>query len=69
MTQIFAYIPFINGVAADVAWEYPTAAKKIDEGASLTAVVTGSGTDLDKVAEEMTSIYSEVIKVDHADLA
>jgi len=69
MTQIFAYIPFINGVAADVALEYPTAAKKIDEGASLTAVVTGSGADLDKVADEMTSIYSEVIKIDHADLA
>ena len=69
MTQIFAYIPFMNGVAADVALEFPSAAKKIDEGASLTAVVTGSGADLDKVAEEMTSIYSEVIKIDHADLA
>jgi len=69
MTQIFAYIPFINGVAADVALEYPSAAKKIDEGASLTAVVTGSGADLDKVANEMTSIYSQVIKIDNADLA
>ena len=69
MTQIFAYIPFIDAVAADVALEYPTAAKKIDEGASLTAVVTGSGADLDTVANEMTSIYSEVIKIDHADLA
>ncbi|MBC2704895.1 electron transfer flavoprotein subunit alpha/FixB family protein [Desulfobacula sp.] len=69
MTQIFAYIPFINGVAADVALEYPSAAKKIDEGASLTAVVAGSGADLDKVANEMTSIYSQVIKIDNADLA
>jgi len=69
MTQIFAYIPFNNGAAADVALEYPTAAEKIDEGASLTAVVTGSGADLDKVADEMTSIYSEVIKIDNADLA
>ncbi|MCK5696179.1 MAG: electron transfer flavoprotein subunit alpha/FixB family protein [Desulfobacula sp.] len=69
MTQIFAYIPFMNGVAADVALEYSSAAKKIDEAASLTAVVTGSGADLDKVADEMTSIYSEVIKIDHADLA
>ncbi len=69
MTQIFAYIPFMNGVAADVALEFPSAAKKIDEGASLTAVVTGSGADLDKVAEEMTSIYSEVIKIENADLA
>jgi len=69
MTQIFVYIPFINGVAADVALEYPTAAGKIDENASLTAVVTGSGADLDKVADEMTSIYSQVIKIDNADLA
>ena len=69
MTQIFAYIPFINGVAADVALEYPAAAKKIDESASLTAVVTGSGADLDKVANDMTAIYSQVIKIDNADLA
>lgn len=69
MTQIFAYIPFKNGVAEDVAMEYPAAAKKIDEGASLTAVVTGSGADLDKVASELTSLYSEVIKIDSADLA
>ena len=69
MTQIFAYIPFNNGVAEDVALEYPTAAGKIDEKASLTAIVAGSGADLDKVANEMTAIYSEVIKIDHADLA
>jgi electron transfer flavoprotein alpha subunit len=69
MTQIFAYIPFNNGVAEDIAQEYPTAAGKIDESASLTAVVTGSGADLDKVANDMTSFYSQVIKVDHADLA
>ena len=68
MTQIFAYIPFSNGVAEDIAQEYPTAAGKIDESASLTAIVTGSGADLDKVANDMTSIYSQVIKVDHADL-
>ncbi|MCP4673712.1 MAG: electron transfer flavoprotein subunit alpha/FixB family protein, partial [Desulfobacula sp.] len=39
MTQIFAYIPYTNGVAGDAALEFPTAAKKIDEGASVTAVV------------------------------
>ncbi len=69
MTQIFAYIPFNNGVVEDVALEYPTAAGKIDEKASLTAVVAGSGADLDKVANEMTAIYAQVIKIDHADLA
>jgi len=69
MTQIFAYIPHSGGVAGDAALEFPTAAKKIDDSASLTAVVTGSGADLDKVAESMTSTYSQVIKIDNADLA
>ncbi len=69
MTDIFAYIPHNNGIAEDVALEYPSAAKKIDENAKLTAIVTGSGGDLDKVANEMTQIYSEVIKVDDQALA
>ena len=65
MTQIYAYITHKNGVADDVAMEYLDAAKKIDEGATLTAVVTGSGADLDKVIETLTPLYSEVIKVDN----
>ncbi|WP_035238715.1 electron transfer flavoprotein subunit alpha/FixB family protein [Desulfobacter vibrioformis] len=69
MTQIFAYVPFKNGVAEDVALEFPGAAKKIDAGASVTAVVTGSGADLDKVAGELTKVYSEVIKIDNAAMA
>ncbi len=69
MTQIFAYIPHKNGAAEDVALEYPSAAKKIDEGATLTAVVTGSGSDLDAVVNQMTGLYSEVIKIDNADMA
>ncbi|MEH0021225.1 MAG: electron transfer flavoprotein subunit alpha/FixB family protein [Desulfobacter sp.] len=69
MTQIFAYIPHKNGAAEDVALEYPEAAKKIDAGASVTAVVTGSGADLEAVAAEMANIYSEVIKVDNAAMA
>lgn len=69
MTQIYAYIPFKDGVAADVALEYPAAAEKIEAGALVTAVVTGSGADLDTVAGEMAKIYTEVIKVDNAALA
>lgn len=69
MTQIFAYVPFKNGVAEDVALEFPSAAKKIDAGASVTAVVTGSGADLDKVANELTKVYAEVIKIDNAAMA
>lgn len=69
MTQIFAYIPCKNGAAEDIAMEYPTVAKKIDPGASVAAVLTGSGADLTAVANEMTGIYSEVIKMDHSDLS
>lgn len=69
MTQIFAYIPHKNGVAEDVALEYPEAAKKIDANAGATAVVTGSGADLDKVAGDMAKIYGEVIKVDAVAMA
>ncbi|WDP89594.1 MAG: electron transfer flavoprotein subunit alpha/FixB family protein [Desulfobacter sp.] len=69
MTQIYAYIPFKNGAAEDVALEYPAAAEKIEAGATVTAIVTGSGADLDGVANEMAKYYKEVIKVDNAALA
>ena len=69
MTQIFAYVPFKNGKAEDVALEFPEAGKKIDADAAVTAIVTGSGADLDSVATEMTKIYGEVIKVDNEALA
>ena len=69
MAEIFAYIPHSNGVAEDIALEYPEAAKKIDGGASVTAVITGSGADLDKVAEAMTGVYASVIKIDNEALA
>lgn len=69
MTQIYAYIPFKNGAAEDVAMEFASAAAKIDADASVTAVVTGSGADLEKVAQDMTSLYGEVIKIDNDALA
>ena len=69
MAEIFAYIPHNAGVAEDIAMEYPEAAKKMDAGAALTAVVTGSGADLDKVANAMTDIYASVIKIDNEALA
>lgn len=69
MTEIFAYIPHHSGLADDVAVEFPVAAKKIDSTASVTAIVTGSGSDLDKVAESLTSTYGEVIKINNEALA
>ncbi len=69
MAELFAYIPHKAGVAEDIAMEYPEAAKKMDANAALTAVVTGSGADLDAVVEAMTGIYSSVIKIDNEALA
>jgi len=69
MAQIFAYIPHQDGVAEDIMYEFKVAAEKLDSGAQLTAVVTGAGETLDKVAEQMTSFFKEVIKIGHDDLA
>ncbi len=69
MTEIFAYIPHNDGVVEDVAFEIPTAAGKIDAGASVTAVVTGDGANLDKAADSLTAIFKDVIKIGHGDLA
>ncbi len=69
MAEIYAYIPHSSGVADDTAFEFPVAAGRIEPGASVTAIVTGSGADLDKVAESLTSAYKEVIKIDNEALA
>ena len=67
--QIFAYITHKGGVADDTALEMITAAGKIDPGASVTAIVTGSGGDLDAVCNEVASSYKEVWKIDNEALA
>ena len=69
MAQIFAYIVHKDGVADDTALELLTAAKKIDPAASVTAIVTGHGSELDAVANEMAKAYNEVWKFDHPALA
>lgn len=69
MADIFAYIPHKQGVVEDIAYEFPAAAAKIDAGASVTAIVTGAGSDLDKACDTLTGYYKEVIKVDQEALA
>ncbi len=69
MAKIFAYIVHKDGVADDSALELITAAKKIDSGAEVTAIVTGSGADLDKVCNEMAESYKEVLKFDNESMA
>jgi electron transfer flavoprotein alpha subunit len=60
--QIFAYIEHKNGVADDTALELISAAKHIFPDASPTAIVTGSGTDLDGVCSKLAASYAEVWK-------
>lgn len=69
MAQIFAYITHKGGVADDTALELVAAAKKIDAAASVTAVVTGSGADLDAVCNDMAASYGEVWKIDNEAIA
>jgi len=63
--QVFAYIGHSGGVADDTALELVAAAKKINPGATVTAIVTGSGADLDAVANDVAASYKEVWKVDN----
>jgi len=65
MADIFAYIEHTQGVADDSALELLTAAKKIFPDAPVTAIVMGSGGDVDKVANEMAASYNGVWKVDN----
>lgn len=67
--QVFTYITYKDGIADDSALELVSAAKKIYPDASVTAVVAGSGADLDTVCNEMAASYQEVWKIDNTELA
>jgi electron transfer flavoprotein alpha subunit len=68
MAQVFAYITHKGGVADDSALELAAAAKKLGADA-VTAVVTGTGGDLDAVCNAMAASFKEVWKIDNAALA
>ncbi|MGB8885290.1 MAG: electron transfer flavoprotein subunit alpha/FixB family protein [Candidatus Korobacteraceae bacterium] len=63
MARIFAYIVHKAGVVDDSAAELAAAASKIDAAASPTAVVVGSGPQLDAVCETVRASYREIWKV------
>jgi electron transfer flavoprotein alpha subunit len=69
MARIFAYIAHKDGTADDMAAELLAAAKLIDAGSSPTAVVTGSGPQLDSVCKTLRDSYAEIWKVSKAELA
>jgi electron transfer flavoprotein alpha subunit len=67
--QVFAYIGHKEGKADDSARELVIAAGKVLPDASLTAIVTGAGSDLDAVCNEAAASYKEVWKFDNEALA
>ncbi len=67
--QIFTYAIHKAGVADDSAMELIAAAGKIDSDAKVTAIVTGSGAELDQVCNTLSECCSEILKIDHEALA
>jgi electron transfer flavoprotein alpha subunit len=67
--QVFAYIIHKNGVVDDTAFEMITAAGKLNTDASVTAVIAGTGAELDGVCKDVASSFAEVWKIDNEALA
>jgi electron transfer flavoprotein alpha subunit len=63
MARIFTYIVHKGGVTDDSAADLIAAASKIDAAVSPTAIVFGSGADLDAVCISLRTSYAEVWKV------
>jgi electron transfer flavoprotein alpha subunit len=69
MAQLFAYITHKQGVLEDSAAELAMAAAKLDAGSAVTAIVTGSGAELDTACQEAAKRYPAVWKIDNAELS
>ena len=67
--QIFAYILHKDGTADDTGFELITAAGALNPDASITAIVAGSGAELDTVCRNMGPRFDEVWKIDDEALA
>jgi electron transfer flavoprotein alpha subunit len=63
MARIFAYIAHQEGVTDDSATELIAAAKKIDAAVQPTAIVFGTGPEVDRACASLQSIYADVWKV------
>ena len=63
MARIFAYITHQRGVVDDSAAELVAAARRINATASPTAIVIGSGADVDAACAVLRGSYAEVWKV------
>ncbi len=65
--QIYAYIEHNAGSIEDSAYELIKVAEQIDPQAQVTAVLFGSGGDLDSACQQAASIYPHVWKVDKSE--
>jgi electron transfer flavoprotein alpha subunit len=61
--RIFAYVTHKGGVPDDCAAELLAAAKKLDPCASATAIVSGTGAELETACDSLRSSYVEVWKL------
>jgi electron transfer flavoprotein alpha subunit len=69
MARIFTYITHKAGIPDDAAAELAAAAKKIDASVSPTAILTGSGADLDAASQALCATYAEIWKIANEALA
>ncbi len=65
---IYTYILHQAGTLDDSALEMLSAASKIDPNTPVTALVLGSGVDLDGVCQKVAHHFQEVWKIDHEKL-
>lgn len=69
MAQLFAYLTHKQGVLGDSAAELAVAAAKLDPGSAATAILTGSGADLDAACQEAAKLFPTVWKFDKGELS
>ena len=69
MARIFCYIVHKAGVSDDTAFELAAAARKIDPATSPTAILAGSGADLEAACNTVAASYPEVWKIANDALA
>ena len=69
MPHIFTFITHKSGVPNDSAAEIVAAARRIDPTAAPTAILSGSGAELDDACESVRASYAEVWKIDNEALA
>lgn len=69
MPRIFTYVQQRGGVVDDSAAELLAAAKRIEANTSATAILSGSGPDLEAACSAVRPLYGEIWRVSNEALA